>query len=85
MVAGAIAYHIAQACDTQHAKSGKMDDKKAKDFCFQQAQKYTQQVGACLKIADSQEFDNKGLDWLDQKMVQAAATALVQAQLAAQL
>jgi hypothetical protein len=45
MVAGAIAYHIAQACDTQYAKSGKMDDKKAKDFCFQQAQKYTQQVG----------------------------------------
>jgi hypothetical protein len=36
-------------------------------------------------VADSQEFDNKGLDWLDQKTVQAAATALVQAQLGAQL
>ncbi|BEI83628.1 hypothetical protein CcaverHIS002_0402320 [Cutaneotrichosporon cavernicola] len=64
MVAGAVAYHIARACDAHHAKSSKMDDKKAKEFC---------------------EFDNKGLEWLDQKMIQDVAAALVQAQLTALL
>ncbi|KLT43625.1 hypothetical protein CC85DRAFT_284332 [Cutaneotrichosporon oleaginosum] len=69
MVAGAVACHIAHAWDIQCAK-GKVDDKKAIEFCTDQAYKYTQQ-----------EFDNKGLEWRDRKMVEYAAAALVQAQI----
>ncbi|BEJ14448.1 hypothetical protein CspHIS471_0402150 [Cutaneotrichosporon sp. HIS471] len=56
MVAGAVAYQIARACDVHHAKS-----------------------------TEPEEFDNKGLEWLDQKMIQDVAAALVQAQLTALL